>query len=240
MKISSRFERKYRLTLTQYLRVRNSIQAFMKPDPFAVRRNGSYLVRSLYFDTAGYDSFYERIEGYFDRIKLRLRVYTDIETDKPKVLVEMKTKKGNVMEKYSSFTSYSDYLNFMKHGSWTASSDPVLAEFERLYRVRDLQPTLLVQYHREAYLSRDGRPIRVTLDHNVHSSRARVLFPRNLLLKPHRPKYIVLEIKTTEKHETDWLRRIVRYHSLKRMSNSKYVQGIEIVRPYMVTRREVG
>ncbi len=212
---------------------------FMKPDPYTAKGDGSYLVRSLYFDTAGYDAFHERNEGCFGRIKLRIRVYTDTDTHKPKVLVEMKTKKGKVMEKYNSFTSYLNYLYFMEHGSWNGSSDPVLGEFERLYRVRDLRPTLLVQYHREAYRSRDGHPIRVTLDHNVHSSRARDLFPRDLLLKPHRPGCIVLEIKTTAEHETDWLRSIVRYHSLKSMSNSKYVQGIEIIRPYMVTPRNV-
>lgn len=207
----------------------------MKQDHYTGLGNGSYLVRSLYFDTYDYASYHDRNDGFFGRIKLRMRAYTDSHKGNTQVLVEMKTKKGAAMEKYGTFISFRHYLHFLQRKSWNGPHDPILEEFERLYRVRNLEPVLLVQYRREAYYSRDRLPIRVTLDHNVHSCRARQLFPQNLLLKPHRPKHIVLEIKARREHEPDWLRRIVKKHSLKCISNSKYVQGIEIVRPHMVT-----
>ncbi len=237
MSVTSRFERKYHLTPVQYYTVRNIVRAFMVPDPYTRRAGGRYLVRSLYYDTRDYRAFHERREGNYGRVKARIRVYTDSAEDQPQVRVELKTKKGNAMEKFGTVASYSDYLHFLRSHSWDRPDDPVLVEFERLYRVRELVPMLLVQYLREGYRSKDGLPVRLTLDHNVHSTRAVELFPERALLKPHRPRNIVLEIKTNSRYEPDWLRHIVRQQSLKTVPNSKYVQGIEIVRPYMVTPR---
>ncbi|MFO8063692.1 MAG: polyphosphate polymerase domain-containing protein [Spirochaetia bacterium] len=238
MRSTSRFERKYRLSIAEYQRVRNAVRAFMKPDYYTAQSSGRYLVHSLYYDTRDYRAYHERNDGDYGRIKLRIRVYTDTADEEPPVLVELKTKKGAVMEKHSSFASYARYLHFLTHGRWDSPDDPVLVEFERLVRSRSLQPVLLVQYRREGYRSRDGlHSTRLTLDHNVHSSHARELFPGDLVLKPHRPRNIILEIKTARREEPEWLRSIVRGHSLKAVSNSKYVQGIEIVRPYMVTEK---
>lgn len=248
MSTSERFERKYHLTPGQYQSVRNIVRAFMVPDTYTIRAGGRYLVRSLYYDTRDFSAFHERNEGNYGRIKLRFRVYGDNPGASPPVRVELKTKKGNSMTKFSSFADYREYEHFLVSRSWgrsrgcageSAPPDPVLEEFQRLYHVRGLVPTLLVQYLREGYRSRDGLPVRLTLDHNVHSCRARELFPRDPLLKPHRPRSIVLEIKTNSRFEPDWLRHIVRNQVLKVVSNSKYVQGIEIVRPYMVTPRSV-
>ncbi|AFG37136.1 polyphosphate polymerase domain-containing protein [Spirochaeta africana] len=239
MRITSRFERKYQLSVAQYYQVRNALRSFMTLDPYTAAAGGRYLVRSLYFDTSDYAAFHERNQGNYGRIKLRIRSYSDTITASPQVLVELKTKKGSVMEKYGSFVPCSRYLQFMQTRSWLSPADPVLIEFERLLRVRSLLPTLLVQYLREGYQSRDRVPVRVTLDHNVSSTRSHMLFPDNPLLKPHRPKHIVLEIKCARDQEPEWLQHIVRRHSLKMVPNSKYVQGIEIVRPSMATPRLV-
>ena len=244
MSATERFEKKYHLTPGQYHSVRNIVRAFMVPDSYTAQAGGRYLVRSLYYDTRDFAAFHERREGNYGRIKLRLRTYGADPREDPPVRVELKTKKGNSMTKFGAFVEYRAYEQFLAGRSWSRAGDnlpdPVLEEFERLYRVRGLVPTLLVQYLREGYRSRDGLPVRLTLDHNVHSCRARELFPRSPLLKPHRPRAIVLEIKTNSRHEPEWLRHIVRNQALKVVSNSKYVQGIEIVRPYMVTPRSVA
>ncbi|MFP3960363.1 MAG: polyphosphate polymerase domain-containing protein [Spirochaetaceae bacterium] len=236
MRSTSRFERKYRLSVADYFRVRNTVRAFMQPDHYTRQGGGQYLVHSLYYDTHDYRAFQERNDGDYGRIKLRIRVYTDSPCKESAVRAELKTKKGSLMEKHSSFASFRQYVHFCKHGSWDSPDDPVLVEFERLVRARNLEPTLLVQYRREGYRARDGlHSVRLTLDHNVHSTRARELFPRDHVLKPHRPRHIVLEIKTARREEPEWLRGIIRRHSLKAEPNSKYVQGIEIIRPHMVT-----
>lgn len=235
MRISSRFERKYHLDLAQSYRVRNALRAFLVPDSYSLAAGGLYLVRSLYYDSIDFSAFHERNNGNYGRIKLRIRSYTDSAESEPGLLVEIKTRKGAVMEKYSSFVPYSRYRHFLKHSRWLGPADPVLIEFERLYRSRCLRPQLLVQYLREGYRCREGRPIRITLDHNISSTRASELFPDSMILKAHRPKSIVLEIKTSDNNEPAWLKHLVREHGLKMQSNSKYVQGIEIVRPLLVT-----
>lgn len=211
----------------------------MHPDPHTAEAGGQYLVRSLYYDTCDFAAVQERSNGDFGRIKLRIRSYTANGDNQPQLLIELKTKKGGVMEKYGSFVPYTRYLHFLQNACWDSPADPVLVEFERLYRAHSLDPVLLVQYEREGYMSKDHQPVRVTLDHNVHSARAREVFPDQLLLKPHRPRTIVLEIKSSRGREPDWLRSLVKQHSLKVVSNSKYVQGIEIIRPNMVTPRRI-
>lgn len=239
MDVTSRFERKYHLSPGDYVRVRNAVRLWMRRDQYTIEGGGRYLVRSLYFDTRDLSAFRERTDGVFGRIKPRIRVYSDTQRHTSRVRVELKTRKGSVMEKHFTFVPYSDYLAFMRSWTWRGTSDPVLEEFARLLRTREARPILLVQYHREGFRSRDGSPVRVTVDHNVCSSRAGELFPRHLLLRTHRPTNIILEIKTRGHSEPGWLREIVRSHSLKLVSNSKYVQGIEVVRPAMVTPRMI-
>jgi SPX domain protein involved in polyphosphate accumulation len=239
-RLTTRFERKYLIDQAQYHQVRNELQLQMTTDGYTRQGGGSYLVRSLYYDTRDFSAFHERSDGNFGRIKLRVRSYCErADPDQP-ISVEIKTKKGNAMEKFACLVGLNDYLAFQRSLHWACPGNEVTSEFERLYRVRLMVPVLLIQYRREGYRTRDGSPLRVTLDQNVSSARASRLFPEQLLLKPHRPKNVVLEIKSTAACEPEWLQRIVRKHGLKMTANSKYVQGIEIIRPNMVTPRPVA
>ncbi|TVR30868.1 MAG: polyphosphate polymerase domain-containing protein [Spirochaetaceae bacterium] len=232
-----RFERKCLLSLAGYYRLKAALSVTLEADNYSrLQSGGRYLVRSIYYDTRDLRSYYEKEDGNFGRIKLRLRAYTDVPAARDPVSVELKTKSGNVMTKYSTHVSYSDYLHFERSGHWPDTSDPVVMEFERLRHVRALEPVVLVQYRREGYRSRDRLPLRVTLDHGVLSARARSLFPAGTILTPHRPRHVILEIKTAAR-EPRWLTDLVLQHALKPVSNSKYVQGIEVIRPSMVTPR---
>ncbi len=239
MSAVSRFERKYLMSLEQYYRVRNAVAPFVRRDYFSRIAGGRYLVRSIYFDTRDYRAWYEKEDGDFGRIKLRIRAYTDSREECDLISVEIKTKNGNSMKKYSAHVSYEEYRYFERTGSWPSHENEVVCEFERLMRVRDLVPVCLVEYRREGFTALDRSPVRVTMDHNVTSTRASSLFPDQPILKPHRPKRSILEVKTRA-GEPPWLHGIVRHQELKMTSNSKYGQGIEIVRPNMVTPREAA
>lgn len=239
MSAISRRERKYVLTRDEYLRVSNALAPFLKRDPYSVRAGGSYLVRSLYFDTRDYRAWYEKEDGDFGRIKLRLRSYTCDPEQCDRVSVEIKTKNGDFMRKYGTPVSPDEYRNYIRNRWWNDPSDPVLCEFERLMRVRSLVPVCIVQYRREGFAARDDASLRITLDHGVSSTRANELFPESEILKPHRPKNIILEIKTRSS-EPMWLQEVIRSQRLALWSNSKYWQGIEVIRPNMVTPREVA
>lgn len=235
----SRFERKYLLNLTEYYRLRNRLVPFAERDHYSYAGGGSYLVRSIYYDTHDYRAWYEKDDGDFGRIKLRIRAYTDRWENCDKVSVEIKTRRGNPMVKYTTLLEPDEYLRFVKTGSWKSLDDPIVNEFERLRRVRQLEPVCLVQYRREGFAARDGSQVRFTFDHDVESARASWLFPDTPILNPHRPKHTIFEVKTRTE-EPHWLPGIIRKHALKRAANSKYWQGIEIIRPNMVTPREVA
>ncbi|MFP4618336.1 MAG: polyphosphate polymerase domain-containing protein [Spirochaetaceae bacterium] len=235
----SRFERKYILDIQTYYRVRNAIAPFTKRDYFSRRAGGKYLVRSIYYDTRDYRAWYEKEDGNFGRIKLRIRAYTENKEECDKVSVELKTKSGNSMKKYSSLIDYSQYEHFVKTGSWPSYEDETVCEFERLRRVRQLVPVCLVQYQREGFASFDRSPVRITMDHNVVSTRGTSLFPEQPILKPHRPKRVILEIKT-QGADPAWVTSLVKHQMLSLSANSKYWQGIEIVRPNMVTPRQAA
>ncbi len=239
MNAVARFERKYLLTLEEYHRVRNAVMPFTRRDRYTEAAGGSYLVRSIYYDTRDYRAWYEKEDGDFGRIKLRIRAYTEHPETCDTVSVELKTKHGNSMVKYSTHVGLDEYREFERTGRWPNHDNEIVCEFERLLRVRSLVPVCLVQYRREGFTGRDRRGVRVTMDHNVTSTRAATLFPTRPILRPHRPKRSIFEVKTRE-GEPRWLQEIIKRQMLKMTSNSKYWQGIEIVRPNMVTPREVA
>lgn len=75
---SSRFELKYRIHYQDYLKIRNALQIYMNRDKYTrAARGRGYLLRSLYYDTDDYASYHEKMDGNNQRIKLRIRSYSE-------------------------------------------------------------------------------------------------------------------------------------------------------------------
>lgn len=228
-----RFELKYRLTYQQYHRLRNALTPYVESDEYS--RAGSYLVRSLYFDTFNYQAYHEKVEGDFGRIKLRLRTYAPSLEGNPPVRVELKTRRGEAMEKFNTFVSSGDCLEFLETWHWPRVQwDPVLMEFERLLHLRNLRPKILVEYRREGLLCRERDNLRITFDHDVKSAAAASLFPgEEVFLRSQGTGTVIFEIKCRQERPA-WLTGIIKRHSLKYVANSKYTRGIEIARPDVI------
>ena len=232
---SRRFESKYKISRQQYYQIRNALVPYMRFDPFTrAASENKYLVRSLYFDTPDYQAYFEKISGDCNRVKFRIRTYIETIESNPTIRVELKVRKGVMMEKYGYFVAASQYQEFMNEWHWSMENIPVLDEFERNLHLKQLQPKILVEYFREGFQSRSREDIRITLDHKVRSAFSTSLFPKKSFFRLHHPHVIILEIKHYEK-QPDWLRNIVQQHSLKVVANSKYAQGIEVARPDLVT-----
>lgn len=230
-----RFEYKYRLPVQQYLQVKNCIKPYMEIDEYTNRAPGrKYLVRSIYYDSIFLDAFYEKVDGISDRIKFRIRSYAETMEEGQVLRAEMKVRKGAITEKHGSFISNTEYLTFMRTRHWPEVRDPVMAEFERYVHLKTLSPMLLTQYRREGYRSRSREEIRITFDHQVKSAHSNSLFPASPAFHEHHYGLIVLEIKCI-KQQPDWLRHLVQQHGLRIMANSKFVQGMMVSQPVMVT-----
>jgi len=221
-----RFELKYRLQLPEYLAVRNALVPHARLDEYSRRGGGRYFVRSLYFDTFGYRAYCEKMTGEHGRIKLRLRSYFASRDEAGFVCVEIKTRSGGLITKFAVHASPEQYDSFIRSRRWLSYESPVLIEFERLARLQDQRPRVLIDYEREAYLPRDGSGVRITFDHRVRAAEAAELFPASPVFRSRDPHVVILEIKTAG-DEPSWLQRLARRHGLKAVPNSKYATGIE-------------
>lgn len=68
-----RHEWKYEISYTDLFILRQRLKAVMRPDKNAV--NGTYFIRSLYFDTPGDTALREKLDGVSRREKFRIRYY---------------------------------------------------------------------------------------------------------------------------------------------------------------------
>lgn len=230
-----RFEYKYRIPIQQYLKVRNYIQPYMEMDGYSKAAEGKkYLVRSLYYESIKLDAFHEKVEGDSDRIKFRIRTYVEREEEGQAIRAEMKVRKGAVTEKHGTMISVEEYRAFIGSRSWPEVRDEVMAEYERYVHLKTLRPVLLTQYRREGYRARTHEEIRITFDHRVKSARSESLFPEHPFFHEHHHGIIVLEIKCN-KQQPEWLRKLAQENGLRIMSNSKYVQGMMVSYPAVVT-----
>ena len=230
-----RFEYKYRLPVQQYLMVKNTIKPYMEMDEYSEDAPGKkYLVRSIYYDSLILDAFNEKIDGNSDRIKFRIRSYAEEMKEGDVLRAEMKVRKGAITEKYGSIIDMGEYQAFMENKHWPVVRDAVMEEFERYVHMKTLNPVLLTQYRREGYRARAREEIRITFDHNVKSAHSDSLFPEAPVFHEHHYGLIVLEIKCI-KQQPDWLRMLVQENGLRIMANSKYVQGMMVAQPALVT-----
>ena len=231
MAAEARFELKYRLGVHEYHKARNALRAFIVPDLYTRKaESGKYLVRSLYFDTADYQAYNEKMTGEYGRIKLRLRTYSCSRKARPPIRVELKTRRGELIEKHSAFVTPEDYDAFMATRNWPDASEPVLAEFARLLHLRALRPKVLVEYQREAFLSRFGDDARITFDHDVRCGSATELFPQRLVCRRTNRHVVVMEVKCRNERPP-WLLRAITMCGMKSVPNSKYAQSIERTQP---------
>ncbi len=226
---AGRFEFKYRITYTQYHAIRNAIVPYMRHDEYTARTKARrYLVRSLYYETDSFGIYAQKMAGDYGRVKYRLRAYTDTpRADRP-VRVEMKVRRGESLSKYQRFVPFDEYEHFIRRKQWMeAGVDPVLEEFARGVHLSALQPSVLVDYHREAYTSRAGDGLRLTFDHGGRSAHAHELYPGPApFFRTHHSYEVVLEVKY-RLVPPPWLKHIVHGYGLRLVANSKFTQGIE-------------
>jgi hypothetical protein len=225
----SRFEMKYRIDYFRYLQLRNALCPYMRKDKYTKLAPGKgYFVRSLYFDTYDYTSYYEKMNGNNERIKFRIRTYANQSMAQSILRAELKMRQANLVIKKNTFVSCDAYYHFMHCWHWE-SEDPVLVEFERYLHYKMLRPQVLIDYEREGYETRIPSDLRITFDHKVRSAHANTLFPEHSFFREHNPHNVVMEIKF-KKPFPSWLNSLVNQNGLKIIANSKFTQAIQVAR----------
>ena len=160
-----RHEWKHRLNMCDLLTLRQRLRAVMQCDTHA--RDGTYLIRSLYFDDAADTALREKIDGVNCREKYRIRYY---DLDPSVIHLEKKSRRNGLGTKQSAdLTALNAQAIVDGDLDWMLTDpQPLVQELYCKMKNTGLKPTTVVDYTREAYVYGPGN-VRVTLDHHIRT-----------------------------------------------------------------------
>lgn len=242
----NRLEIKYIVDRTTRTALTRDLRAFMRPDAYA-GEDGGYTVRSLYFDTADYMAYHEKMAGTAVRHKLRARAYGDDPGQTPHVRLEVKSRYLNYIKKITVDVDRDEYcdiqdcvqrrrlpIDFFK------GHDDASQEFFRLQRQLNMEPVVLIQYRRQAFERREINRVRVNFDDELVATRnLNLLAPlhgaRRLLQHGH----AIFEIKV-DNTLPYWLHTLISKYDLQNEAVSKYCYAVRSEARLSAIKRENG
>lgn len=191
-----RHERKHIINYGDYIILRNRLRMIMKPDS-NVGTDGTYRIRSLYFDNVDDKVLREKINGYDKREKFRIRYYNQ---DYNFIRLEKKSKVHGLCGKESVLLTRKQCEQILAGDiQWMMESrEALLVDFYTKMKYQQLKPRVLVDYIRDPFVYEPGN-VRVTLDSEIRTG----LYNNNLfdedslsVIVP--DDQIVLEVKYDE------------------------------------------
>ena len=186
--------------------------------------DGSYTVRSLYFDTPNDTLLRMGKDGMSRREKWRLRTYGE---DCQAFRLEKKAKRAGVSEKSSCLSTPDEAREIAcgtGSGPWSLCDRPVLREFRHRQVADLLRPVSVIAYRREAFTYAPGN-VRLTLDSHVAAgANPRAIVDPALPLVPVSPGAVILEVKY-DAFIPDIVRHAIETPGAQRTAWSKYAWG---------------
>lgn len=161
-----RTEQKYQLNRVESAQFSYRLAQLLHQD--AHSDPDGYLVRSLYFDTPDDTDFYEKVDGYENRRKIRLRIYDPRDSH---AKLELKEKQGSSQRKRSLVLSREDAMRLCE-GEYEVLLEQKSEFALELYgRMRQFlyRPKCLIEYNRKAFVVPEN-DTRVTLDFGLRAA----------------------------------------------------------------------
>lgn len=215
----SRREIKYQISPHEIAGLKRRLASIMRCD----RHNGrdGYLVRSLYFDTPFDTDYEDKIDGYNERQKIRLRLY---DPQDETVKLELKEKKGTVQRKRSLLLNREEAEQMIcgRYGFLQARNEELALWLYTFMVTKCYRPKCIVEYDRFAYYL-EHNDTRVTFDTGLRSGEANYnIFDKNLVLYPVRSALEnTLEVKFSGFLFTSVKNELNRFEGMP-VSSSKY------------------
>ncbi len=192
----------------------------MRPDPHA--KDGKYLIRSLYFDSAADKALREKLDGVNLREKFRIRYYNG---DTSVIHLEKKSKRGGLGAKFSAGLSAEEAQRIVDGDlSWMMDSpQPLIRELYCKMRYQGLRPKTIVDYTREPFIFGPGN-VRVTFDYDIRTGLSGTDFlDADCVTVPAGEAPIILEVKW-DAYLPDIIRDAVQTPGRRVGAFSKYAQ----------------
>ena len=175
----NRHEIKYTVGLREAELLKHRLGALLRPDPHA-GPDGSYFIRSLYFDDPDFTAYREKLDGVKERTKYRIRFYN---MDDKVIFLEKKSKDGDMTGKDSARLSRAGAEAFLMGDDRLPRLKGLPGELGRL-RQGAWRPVVIVDYDRWAFTYPVAN-VRVTVDANVRTCPYKTdLFDPKLLTVP--------------------------------------------------------
>jgi SPX domain protein involved in polyphosphate accumulation len=233
----NRYELKYLVHSSQVPRIVDDLSRQMTPDLHG-DASGSYIITSLYYDSAGLHMFHSKLIGANYRRKLRVRVYGKTPEDPDNIaMAEIKQRLARTTQKRRVLLPLGEAFQLCAGKDTRHWQDPedarVAAEISALVQSMQLRPTCTISYRRRAFVGSRFEPgLRVTFDSDIwvgppkmdlhRSSISSYLIPRD---------WSILEIKVDEKVPS-WVCELISRHKCEIRRVSKYCLGIATLRGF--------
>lgn len=161
-----RHELKFKISNNAALLLQQKLSLILKKDKNAYYDDGSYIIKSLYFDDIDSSSYYEKMDGVLYRKKYRIRIYNNDETF---IRLEKKMKHNNFTAKEQMLISRDIYSKIL-YGKLDEIDNPtgLLEEFITNSKNKGLIPSIIVEYHRVAF-TYPVSEVRITFDSHIQS-----------------------------------------------------------------------
>ena len=215
-----RHELKYSIPYADYLALRSRLSALMKKDPHT-NADGTYIIRSIYFDNSDDKALKEKIAGVAKREKFRIRYYND---DLSFITLEKKIKNGSLTMKFDATITEAECRKLLAGDTAWMKDHPegLVQELYAKMQYQMLRPRVLVSYIREPFIYKAGN-VRITFDSEIRSSLYDMDFldgADDISVTDH-PKDMILEVKY-DAFLPEPVRKLIQTSGIRQQSFSKY------------------
>ena len=217
-----RREEKYVMELQEAKRFEHIFSQVLMTDRFSA--DGSYTVRSLYFDTLDDKDFFDKITEQNYRRKIRLRIYSPADQT---VKLELKQKENTYQKKRSLMISRPDALNLIA-GNFSVLlqySEPFAAELYFIMTSEGYRPKTMIEYQRRAFIAKENN-IRLTFDSKIMATEGNLdLFAEEPGYAPvFDPNRVIFEVKY-DRFLLGYIADLLQQIDRKNITASKYCMG---------------
>jgi len=215
-----RYELKYVCSTAQLTLMKNQVSSLLMRDSHTAN-NGSYYVRSLYFDDID-DTYYQETEDGLDvREKIRIRTYNH---NTSPIHLEIKKKTNGKTQKLFCSITEQQCRTLMEGKPLESRNDyhPVLQKLNVAIKTRLMTPKVIVEYERIPFVYKNGN-VRITMDTNIASTnQTDGFFKKNIPKRPIMPPgQHILEIKFDEFFPSH-IYKSINLENLRQTAFSKY------------------
>ena len=216
-----RHELKFEMNAKMAEILKQKLKLLLSYDSFSKESDGSYYIRSLYFDDIYDTAYYEKINGIEEREKYRIRFYN---FDLSYIVLELKGKKGAVSYKIQNQITYEEYIYIIQqeYDKIIIGDRSMLERFILDRKMKNLVPSVIVDYERIAF-TYPSIGVRLTFDFAITSGKYNYdFFNKDIMLYDILEKdKIIFEVKYN-KILPKWLKELIQSVPMTRISMSKF------------------